>query len=98
MAILSDKEQVELQKFLGFIKTANSNVGFVTQSIQDIRERNTRGMPAKETHTHPELNEGAKGDKGDQDDPGIQGIQGKRGITGIRGISGADGELTIRGN
>lgn len=109
MAILSDKEQVELQKFLGFIKAANSNVGFVTQSIQDVRERNARGMPAKEKHTHPELSEGAKGDKGDKGNTGAAGptgpkgstgstgAKGSTGTTGIRGISGADGELTIRG-
>ena len=52
MAILTDSEQIELRKFLARIREANSNVGFVTQSIADIRERNVRGMPAKEAHGH----------------------------------------------
>jgi hypothetical protein len=43
MAILTEAEQLELRKFLQYIKDAKSNVGFVTQSIGDIRERNTYG-------------------------------------------------------
>jgi len=49
LAILTDEEQVELHNFLGYIAQMNSNVSFVKQAIEDIREKNSAGgayMPA----------------------------------------------------
>jgi hypothetical protein len=53
MAILTDQEQKELQAFLSYIKSEGSNVSFVVQAIQDVRERNTNGPWAPANHTHP---------------------------------------------
>lgn len=52
MAVLTDAEQKELQDFLKAIHAANSNVGFVTQAIQDVRERNDQGPWAPASHLH----------------------------------------------
>ena len=53
LARLTDAEQTELHKFLEYIKGAGSNVSFVVQAIQDIRERNEKGpwLPAKDAPT-----------------------------------------------
>lgn len=53
MAVLTDAEQKELQDFLKAISASGSNVGFVTQCIEDIREKNTAGGYATRVHTHP---------------------------------------------
>lgn len=53
LALLTDDEQLQLKRFLANIAAENSDVSFVTQAIQDVRERNIRGMPAKESHSHP---------------------------------------------
>jgi hypothetical protein len=53
MAILTDAEQRELQKFLAHIDAMDSNVGFVTQAIADVRERNSKGPWAPADHSHP---------------------------------------------
>lgn len=53
MAVLTDAEQKELQDFLAAIKAAGSNVGFVTQCIEDIRDKNgAGGTYASATHSH----------------------------------------------
>lgn len=39
MAILTDKEQVQLQKFLANLESINSNVSFVNYMIPWFRER-----------------------------------------------------------
>lgn len=53
MAILSDDEQRELQAFLNFIREKDSNVGFVNQCIDDIREKNAAGGAyAPRDHSH----------------------------------------------
>lgn len=41
--LLTEAEQLQLRRFLNNIEAAGSNVDFVTQSIQDIRERNSLG-------------------------------------------------------
>jgi len=54
MAILTDAEQKELQTFLAHIKAKGSNVGFVKQCIEDIREKNAvGGKYAPMNHPHP---------------------------------------------
>lgn len=48
MALLTKEEEQQLRDFLNYIKAEQSNVGFVTQAIQDIRERNVRGPAARD--------------------------------------------------
>ena len=43
MAFLTEDQQKELARFLRFIDEKNSNVGFVNQAIDDIREKNRAG-------------------------------------------------------
>jgi hypothetical protein len=40
LAILSEEEQLELQKMLKLLKKAGSSVAFVEQAVEDIREKN----------------------------------------------------------
>jgi hypothetical protein len=40
LAILSEEEQLELQKMLKLLKKAGSSVAFVQQAVEDIREKN----------------------------------------------------------
>ena len=57
MAFLTEDQQKELAKFLDFIDAKNSNVGFVNQAIDDIREKNRAGdkyAPAGSVHTKTE--------------------------------------------
>lgn len=63
MAVLTDAEQKELQAFLAAIKAANSNVGFVTQCIEDIRQKNgAGGVYASSSHTHSGFGGGLSAD------------------------------------
>ena len=53
MAFLTEEQQKELAKFLAFIGAKNSNVGFVSQAIDDIREKNrVGGKYAAADHPH----------------------------------------------
>ena len=57
MAFLTEDQQRELAKFLDHIKAKKSNVGFVNQAIEDIREKNVAGnkyAPASSVHTKTE--------------------------------------------
>ncbi len=55
MAFLTEDQQKELATFLNFIDAKNSNVGFVKQAIDDIREKNAAGNKyAADTHSHGE--------------------------------------------
>ncbi len=53
MAFLSEDQQKELAQFLDHIKAKSSNVGFVNQAIDDIRQKNAAGDKyAPDTHNH----------------------------------------------
>jgi hypothetical protein len=52
MAVLTEAEQFELRKFLTNLTSVDSNVGFVTQCVEDIREKNAAGGYASKGHTH----------------------------------------------
>ncbi len=57
MAFLTEDQQKELAKFLEFIDAKNSNVAFVKQAIDDIREKNAAGdkyAPAGAVYTKTE--------------------------------------------
>ena len=57
MAFLTEAQQKELVKFLDLIDAKNSNVGFVNQAIDDIRQKNAAGdkyAPAGSVHTKSE--------------------------------------------
>ncbi len=58
MAFLTEDQQKELAEFLDFIKAKDSNVGFVNQAIDDIREKNAAGNKyAPADHDHKTVDE-----------------------------------------